>query len=76
MPRIFVRLDKSPKCVVSQRKDFPMSKRPSSFRVTDVKRMVLAAENAGMKVASVEFEVKTGRIIVVPQLAVEEASHA
>jgi hypothetical protein len=44
-----------------------MSKRPSSFRTTDVKRMVRAAESAGMKVASVEFEVKTGRIIVVPQ---------
>ena len=52
-----------------------MSKRSSSFRVTDVKRMVLAAENAGMKVASVEFEVKTGRIIVVPQIAAEESGH-
>ena len=36
-----------------------MSKRPSSFRTTDVKRMVRAAESAGMKVASVEFETRT-----------------
>ena len=36
-----------------------MSKRPSSFRITDVKRIIRAAKSAGMKVVSVEFENRT-----------------
>jgi hypothetical protein len=42
-----------------------MSSGPSTFRVTDVKRAIQAAEAAGKKVARVEID-KAGKIILFP----------
>jgi hypothetical protein len=42
-----------------------MSKGPSTFRQTDVKRAILAAESAGKKVGRVEID-KQGKIILFP----------
>jgi|RhiMetdeSRZDD1v2_1073273.scaffolds.fasta_scaffold1942873_2 hypothetical protein len=42
-----------------------MSKGPSTFRKTDVKRGIAALELAGKKVARVEID-KTGKIILFP----------
>jgi len=41
-----------------------MSKRQSTFRVTDVRRAVQATESAGLKVARIEL--LPGKIIIIP----------
>jgi hypothetical protein len=41
-----------------------MSKGPSTFRVTDVRRAVKATESAGLKVGRIELS--PGKIIIVP----------
>jgi hypothetical protein len=42
-----------------------MSRRPCSFRESDVKRAIRAARSAGIEIARVEIDPSTGRIIVI-----------
>jgi hypothetical protein len=43
-----------------------MSRGPATFRKSDAKRLIEAAESAGMKIGRVEYS-KEGKIILFPQ---------
>jgi hypothetical protein len=49
-----------------------MSKAPSNFRQTDVKRAVQAVESAGVKIARIELA--GGKITIVPAPALAESA--
>src|SRR5262245_5280022 len=60
-----IKIGKLVKRADSERKAGIMSKAKSTFRKTDVKRAILAAESAGMKVDRVEID-KEGKISLLP----------
>jgi hypothetical protein len=59
----------------SERKASTMSKAKSTFRKTDVKRAILAAESAGMKVDRIEID-KEGKISLLPSNGVQTTETA